>query len=335
MKTIKSLLGRFDRLSGKRRLQIVTAVALTFCMIVSIPSYAWFMNQKKAAEMFKVEYPNSLFVNAAHREDRVYFDLGPIDVNGEEKDEYGNTIYYKDADGSISYARDDEDRIINDIYGHPTYDRTDSSAKKIEKMQYVFSVSGTHTSRFTLQMGHTNNNKFTYTLYNAKQYRYKNAASAPAGTDEDDIVPDGTVSSRIVKYTTSKSSHNENKLQVNYDRYDDSASANPMDLFYVRDAAAITSQGYKNNYTNSEGEELGKDDVNDPYYKETYGSYTNVQDYSVPSYWQAVINLSDSEIDENNGFCRYFILEVTWDDSEQETQEKKETDMIYFSAKRS
>ena len=74
---------RFDRLPRKRKMMIVTAVTLTFALFVTIPSYAWFYSQRKAAEMFKVKYPNSLYINAAHREDRKFFELDEIDVDEE------------------------------------------------------------------------------------------------------------------------------------------------------------------------------------------------------------------------------------------------------------
>lgn len=69
MKILNKISERFSRLSNKKRMQIVTAATLTICMLITIPSYAWFNEQKKAAEMFKVQNPNALYINAAHRED--------------------------------------------------------------------------------------------------------------------------------------------------------------------------------------------------------------------------------------------------------------------------
>ncbi len=42
--------------------------------------------------MFKVKYPNALYINAAHREDRINFELDGIDVD--------NT-YAERLDGSL------------------------------------------------------------------------------------------------------------------------------------------------------------------------------------------------------------------------------------------
>ena len=74
---------RFDNMPQKRKMILVTAVTLTFALFVTVPSFAWFYSQRKAAEMFKVKYPNSLYINAAHREDRKFFELDEIDVDEE------------------------------------------------------------------------------------------------------------------------------------------------------------------------------------------------------------------------------------------------------------
>lgn len=342
MKILNKISERFSRLSNKKRMQIVTAATLTICMLITIPSYAWFNEQKKAAEMFKVQNPNALYINAAHREDRVYFDLGEIDVNGYERDEWGNTIYYQKNTNysTIAYKMDSEGRPVYDELNHPVYDKDAGEAKLITERQYVFSVSGSNTDKFTLQMAHTNNNKFTYEVYDAKQYKYKTADELPdkdpeTGEDitytpqqvENLVLPANTP---YIKYTTNKNSHNEDQPVVEYDEYDD--SADPVDLYYVRSDAPVQGGEYKNNNAN----DLGIKDVDDKYYGETYEKYTNVHEQSVPSYWQAevVLDSEKGEIDANKSFSKYYILRVTWDKNEQNNQEKKETDMIYLSVKR-
>ena len=314
MQKIKNLFKKIGHLPAKTKIRVVIAFMAAVGLMVTAGVYAWFNEQKKAAEMFKVEYPNSLYINAAHREDRVFFDLGGIDVNAYEKDEYNNTIYYVTGTNTINYALDENDQPVIDEYGHPVYDKT-GEAHKIADKKYVFSVSGAGTDEFILQLAHTNNNKFTYTVYPATQY----VTAAPSGTSKNDIV----------KYTTSKDSHTENTLQVIYDKYDDEAE--PMDLYYVKGATAINLLP-KNNDENN----LGIRDDSDTYYKETYGTYSTakVHEDAMPSYWQADITLADNEIDENKGFCKYYILVVTWNSAQQARQEKKETDMVYLSAKR-
>ncbi|MCR4840829.1 MAG: hypothetical protein K5848_04715, partial [Lachnospiraceae bacterium] len=145
---------KFKEMSVSRRIQLVAAVILTAAVMILIPVFAWFTNQKKAAEMFKIQYPNSLYINAAHREDRLYFDLDELDL--EE--------YYLGEDGRPKNFNDDPN-------GTPEYH------KKTYKL-YAFSVSGEGTKKFILQLAHTNNNNLKYTVYNATQTAIK-----PEGTE--------------------------------------------------------------------------------------------------------------------------------------------------------
>ena len=317
------ILNRFQALPLKKKVRLIAAILLVSAFIAMIPVYAWFTGQKRAAEMFKIKYPNALYINAAHREDRVFFDLDSIDVNAYEKDEWGNTIYYvkNDPSNTILYALDGEERIMTDEYGHPVYNTTDGEAHKITSKQYAFSVSGKGMSEFTLQLAHTNNNKFIYKIYEATQYTDKQAAIAAAS----DL-------GNIVTYSSNKNSHNENTLQVAHDPYDDSADS--VEYYYVRQNEPIDadSSGYKNN----NDQQLGIRDTDNSFYKETYGTYDteNVHEDAMPSYWQHQVSIHDDEKDSQNAFSKYFILEVTWDEDNSSAHEKKETDMIYLSAKR-
>lgn len=282
---MKKIMAKFKKLSKSRKIQLIIAVMLTVGLMVIIPVYAWFASQKKAAEMFKVEYPNALYINAAHREDRINFKLDGININ-----EYAvNPVTRK---------------LIENEDGDPV---------KIEKMAYVFSVSGSNTTSFTLQLGYTTNNKFTYTVYEASQYSTSEAAMAAAGDNID----------RIVRYKQNAGSHTENGLQIIGDEYVDDATS---DLYYVRSTTALTGTFLNPGSSSGTAATTGK------YYEDTYGDNTNVQLNAVPLYWQktGIAVTSDS----NKNFCKYFILEVTWDSEEQLLLEEKETDMIYFSVKR-
>ncbi len=296
---MNNIIVRFKELPLKKKVQLISAILLTLTLLTAIPVYAWFVNQKKAAEMFKVQYPNSLYINAAHREDRIKFGLDGIDVD--------NT-YVENPDGSL--ALDENDKPI-----------------KKTKKYYVFSVSGSNAKGFTLQMAHTNNNQFTYKLYDAVQYDHPNASDAPTGTPANKIIPDGTDEERIVRYDMNADSHNENKLQIIGDEYVDSDTSAK---YYVRAENTVSGGEYKNVSGNGSFPALN----NDKYYTITYGDNDKVEQYSVPSYWQAYVTLNDSEIDANKQFCKYYILEVSWG-SEQNTQEAKETDIIYFAVERS
>lgn len=283
---MKNIIKRIMELSTPKKYQISIALVLSIALVVTIPVYAWFTNQKKAAEMYKVEYPNALYINAAHREDRIFFGLDGINVN--------------------EYQTDSNGDIVKDANDQPV---------KITNKRYIFSVSGANTNSFTLQMAHTNNNLFTYTVYAATQYT-SNEASSTAGGQSAVIIP----------YTQHKNSHNENTIQVIGDTYVDSADT---DLYYLKGDSV---QGeYKNNKDDYSASKKAVNSTDNKYYSRTYGSNTNVQDHSVPSYWQGDVSVT---MDANKNFCSYFILEVTWDDTQQSAQTSKETDLIYFSVKR-
>lgn len=269
---MKNMIEKFKGLTVSKKIQIIVAMIFTIALIVTMPVYAWFTNQKKAAEMFKVEYPNALYINAAHREDQVNFALDGINVNA----------YQLNADGSIK-----------EVNGTPL---------KITEERYVFSVSGSNTNQFVLQMAHTNNNLFTYKIYSA--------------TEQTTEPNSGT----YVKYKAT-GDHTENDMVFT----GDTVSKNDT-LYYVK--GAEVSGGYLNM---DSGASVAKSGTSNAEYYKTYGSNTNVESHAVPSYWQATI---DADQGANKQFCKYFILEVTWNNTVQATQTTKETDLVYFSVQR-
>ena len=316
---MKNIIKKYKELTLSKKVQLITAIILTVGLMSAIPVYAWFTSQKKAAEMYKVQYPNSLYINAAHREDQSNLKLDGININE----------YAKDPITGAVLVDENEEKI------------------KVEKYQYVFSVSGSSTSEFMLQMAHTNNNLFTYTLYEAENFisctennnnetvTYTLNGQTITGSQKTATISEED-KNRIVKYTHKANTHNENTLQVIGDNY---VNDTESDLYYVRNVSAIsgTNIGYKNKDTSKPFSEnnttnfFAKKDVNDSFYSKTYGSNTNVDIRSVPLYWQGNISVTT---DSNKNFCKYFILEVTWDDDEQAAQTAKETDMVYFSVKR-
>ncbi|MCR5019993.1 hypothetical protein [Ruminococcus sp.] len=293
---MKRILEKFNGLTISKKIQLITAMVLTVAFLTAIPVYAWFTSQKKAAEMYKIEYPNSLYINAAHREDRMYFKLDTIDVNEYAKDESGDTIY-KD--------------------GKPVF---------VTEKNYIFTVTGANAEKFILQMAHTNNNLFNYTIYEAKQYDYL-STNAPAGTDSDKIVPSGTDEDNILDYKTNPEGYTENPFVF----ADDPVNKSSSEIKYYVIGSKVSGE-YKNNtnnYNPISSDNLAKN--NDNYYTENYGTNTKVESHAIPSYWQGVL---DADPDSNKQFCKYFVLKVTWDPEVQRGNAPKETDMIYFSVKR-
>jgi len=277
---MKTLFKKFNNMPIKRRIALITAFSLTLLLFCSIPVLAWFYMQRKTAEMYKIEFPNSLYLNAAQREDRMYFNMNAISP-------------YKTDPVTGGLVHDDDGKLI-----------------PVTRQLYVFSVSGSNTKSYKLQMAHTNNNQFTYTIYPATQY--DDQASIPSGTLDADIVP----------FSMHLNSHTENTIQVSYDLYSETGSK-----YYVKSATALIGE-YKNNETSNPMK--AKDD--DAFYVENYGDKTNVEENDIPSYWH-----SDSisvSLDSNKKFCDYYIVEVTWEKRTNMTFEDKETDMIYITASR-
>ena len=274
---MKRILEKFNGLTISKKIQLITAMVLTVVFLIAIPVYAWFTNHRKAAEMFKVAHPNALYINAAHREDQVNFALDGININ--------------------DYQIDDNGNIVTNEHDEPV---------KIKEKRYVFSVSGSDTNKFILQMAHTNNNLFTYKIYEATETTTKPSS--------------GTT---YVEYKAT-GKHNENSMVF----AGDSISEGDM-LYYVK--GSLIKGEYKNVAAGSSvAKNKDANDIYDTYYNKTYGDNTNVEEHAVPSYWQATINSAEA----NKQFCKHFILEVTWVRAVQDTQTAKETDLVYLSVER-
>lgn len=276
---MKKIFKKYNMLSFRTKVQIISAVTLTLAIALVVPVYAWFSNQKKAAEMFKIEYPNSLYINAANREDQVEFELGGININ--------------------EYVRDsNKDLVLDPETNEPI---------KISKKQYVFSVSGTNTNTYTLQMAHTTNNYFTYRIYQATQTSVK----PPSG--------------EYVEFSTNHGAHTENPLLTVGDDVVNTAS--DTTLYYIKGAEIGNPSTSYLNLDASGTQAL----PSGTYYTPNYGDNSNVEIRDVPLYWQASVNANQLS---NKVFCNYFILEVTWENRSGKIIEDKETDLIYFSVKR-
>ena len=283
---MKAIFTKFDMLPQKKKMALVTAIVMTLALIVTIPSYAWFNEQKKAAEMYKVEFPNALYLNAAQREDRMYFNM--------------NAISPYEIDPVTGGLR-------HDTNGNPI---------PVTSQKYVFSVSGKNTTRYKMQLAHTNNNQFTYKIYEATEYSEK--ADIPSGTDDN----------LIVEYAVHPDSHNENDLGPTIDGKTISESGSK---FYVYNTTEVDGE-----YKNTDTEIPMKAKMNDDYYDENYMAngqrLTNVEGNDAASYWQSE-NISVVS-DSNKKFCHYYVLVVTWEKRTGYTFTNKETDMVYISATR-
>lgn len=158
---------------------------------------------------------------------------------------------------------------------------------------YVFCVNGKNINHYRLQLAHTTNNQFTYTIYPAK---LASGSSEYAGAF--------TTVEYVTHGTTSVSQ-----------------------VYYVESGQTPVPGAYLND-TTSEGETLGK--TTDHYYTDTYGSYTKVNKYAVPMYWQSDSEQLISPGEDTTNFVNYYVLRIGWNSS---AENDKETDIIYIAAK--
>ena len=125
---MKKLFERIKKMSKRKKVQTVIALALTVALCFAIPAYSWFINQKKIAEIAKIKAPDELYINAAHKEDIINLDMSAINVS---------------------------QKIPN-------------SNDLITSQSFVFSVSGEWVNSFTLQIEHTTNNPYKERSTNQK-----------------------------------------------------------------------------------------------------------------------------------------------------------------------
>ena len=121
MKTIETAIDKYKKLHIKDKIKLLVAFTLTLVVLISVPTYAWFSQQKQIATMAKVDSPAKLSLKAGAREDIINFKMAGIDVTkGNSKD-------------------------------------------------FVFCVEGEDISFYNIQLAHTTNINFTYTIYQAKE----------------------------------------------------------------------------------------------------------------------------------------------------------------------
>ncbi len=149
MKRISKSIARFKELTTAKKAEVIVASVLTASLLTSIPVFAWFNYQRRAAEMYKVKYPNSLHLSAAHREDSTCFEINGINADAVMVDGLGN-------------------KILDDS----------NNEQKITHKDYVFNVTGEAVDKFTIQLAYTTNNPFTYEVYAANELTVKPVAVA-------------------------------------------------------------------------------------------------------------------------------------------------------------
>lgn len=260
------IIDKFKKLRRRQKVELITASVLSVALLISIPVYAWFAKNKKLETMTKIQEPGEIVIRS------------------------GRSLSPSEADPIVNFEMQDID--IKSI--------SEGKAK-----QYVFSVMpGEYNTRYDIQLAHTTNIPFTYSLYKASEVDTTNLTAAQISN-----------------------------LAVYHPRTDKTKTT-----YYQKVGNAI-SMVDKNLDNGSYGRYIAKKD--DSYYDETYSEGDDPEIYAVPVYSQTENYLShQNESDDYD----YYILELGWDDGSEtansafdkwnNAENNKETDMIYITASR-
>ncbi len=187
---------------------------------------------------------------------------------------------------------------------------------------FIFSVQGSwDISSYYLQLAHTTNIPFEYTVYRVKDN----------GDNDRDI------------YTQAGYSALSSALQetsVPYITHVKTEDAEKGTLFYYTyrpDAVYSNNNGFgkvmdKSNYVNPQNGTIGTKSDSDTYYVQTYGTGVTerVQKNAVPLYMQSKALQKNAGAVNGKDYCDYYIIRVDWSGAPQLANDK-ETDMVYIT----
>jgi len=299
---VTKVIKKFRELSTLTKIEIIVALILTIAMCVAIPVYAWFTNQKKIAELAKIKAPDELYINAAHKEDIINLDMTSVDV----------TKKYTTTDNGILTEHD------------------------ITSQSFVFSVSGEWVNSYTLQIEHTTNNPFKYTICEGKLYTSVDAMKEddPAGYGEDHLDEydkrnnaDGSL--KYVEYRATNV-YDTAEMQKITNWGNDGLDIEKGQLYYVWIGDKVKNKNNQTGrYLNPTGSGTDNRYANDTYLDKSYENGTHYQKYAKPLFWQ-LKNIKASET--KAPFYNTYVIKIDWTGVSNITDYKKETDIFYISA---
>jgi hypothetical protein len=167
-------------------------------------------------------------------------------------------------------------------------------AEKSTSENYVFAVYGKALEGYTLQLAHTTNIPFTYTIYSAEEKKDKPDEYQAAYTSSDNAmtyyyVSTGVLDGKYINRSTESNIADGTKHALTYSDYDN-VQKNAEPLYWQGNLAAPTL--------------------------DTDGRYIYAN--------------NATENDEEGNFIHYYILNVTW--TKGTVKNDKETDIVYLTA---
>lgn len=299
----------------KRIIELIVAILLTVVLIVAIPVYAWFSNLNEMAKLAKIKAPDDLYINAAHKEDKIHLDMRDINVMQSYTPEGGEET-------------------------------------SVTAQNFPFTVSGNYVNWYTLQIEHTTNNPYTYSVYEGTVYKvFKEADGSITQVD----IGEGEYVDKILNVKTGKRIDEENPNykdrnaedhSLNYVEYiatadfdaeealkvtfpSEPVTVSKGDTLYVVVGAELTNiEGNKGGYLNkADGARII---ANSNLTSKSYDGYENFNIYADPLYWQ--LKKVKGGTSKSEAFYNTYILKVSWTGVSSISRYAKETDMVYISA---
>ena len=184
---------------------------------------------------------------------------------------------------------------------------------------FVFSVQGSwDIAEYYLQLAHTTNIPFQYTIYRVKNEDVYNEEGYSNLSDD--------LKETSVSYTTHTENGDFAKGQTIYYTFRENSvyTYSESDKQYGK---VMDESDYKNL-----SDQLAVKDSSNTYYKKTYEStlIDKVQKNAVPLYMQAGPLKKNADTLSGQDFCDYYILHVEWKDDAKLLNDK-ETDMVYIT----
>ncbi len=301
-----------------KKLQLTVAIALTLLVVVGYPTYSWFKYQRQIERFEKISTPNSLYITAARREDSKYIEVGGVDVMAYWKDSSGNSL------GRVTYQ------------------------------DYVFSVAGDYTTSYTLQLAHTTNNNYTYTIYEADVTNVDPSLSGRIiGRDYVEYKITNDFDPEILSEISAKPAYSGlsvgdklyyypkveddgvTKISLNATNPTEGNANNVVPTEYTIGGETVKYNGHYLNWS-TDFTALSTGTLHDSTYgsTKTVGVGQDVNTHAEPLYWQVTRNNERGAV-ERSAFYHEYILRISWttDDSKKATSDYKDTDLIYLTVK--
>lgn len=274
-----NLFKKFKQLDEKKKNEVVITLIITVALMIALPVYAWFASNKNLETITKIKEPGEIIIRAGKR-------------NGQTE-----------ADSIVNFEMKDID--IESIAGG-------------KPQRFVFSVMpGDYNLGYRIQLAHTTNIPFVYTLYKAE-------APDTTGMTEEQLAE----LEQLGELTVYSPVNDKNDK-----------------TYYQTVGPAITMTARNEDDASAVGRKIAKqNDTGDSFkcYSQTYTASDAPEVYAVPVYLQSAKQTHSGDSADSYD---YYILQLSWDTTAERGDDyafkdwnvgknNKETDIIYITASR-